>query len=197
MEIEPEKESAKKDYRILFFDIETQRSAAEVGGWKNLHLMKVAVAVVYDSLEKKFISFLEGEIEQLIEKLKSADLVIGFNLLNFDYGVLQPYTTEDLKKLKTFDILDDVRKRLGFRLSLNHLASKTLNVKKSADGLQSLQWFKEGKMDLIIEYCIKDVEITRDLFQFGIENEYLLYERRDGGVVRLPLDWKLDKLIQR
>ena len=197
MEIESEKENTKHDYRILFFDVETQRSAAEVGGWKNLHLMKVAVAVVYDSLEQKFVSFLEGEIEQLIEKLKSADLVIGFNLLNFDYGVLQPYTTEDLKKLKTFDILDDVRKRLGFRLSLNHLANKTLNVKKSADGLQSLQWFKEGKIDLIIEYCIKDVEITRDLFQFGIKNEYLLYERRDGGVVRLPLDWKLDKLIQR
>jgi DEAD/DEAH box helicase domain-containing protein len=136
-------------------------------------------------------------MEPLVEKLKSADLVVGFNLLNFDYGVLQPYTTEDLKKLKTFDILDDIKKRLGFRLSLNHLANQTLKVEKSADGLQSLQWFKEGKMDLIIDYCIKDVEITRDLFNFGIENEYLLYERRDGGAVRLPLDWKLDKLVQQ
>ena len=194
MAIEPV-ENIKRDYRILFFDIETQRSASEVGGWKNLHLMKVAVAVVYDSLDQKFISYLEEEMEQLVEKLKSADLVVGFNLLNFDYGVLQPYTIEDLKKLKTFDILDDIRKRLGFRLSLNHLANKTLKVEKSADGLQSLQWFKEGKIDLITEYCTKDVEITRDLFQFGIENEYLLYERRDGGVVRLPLDWELDKLV--
>jgi DEAD/DEAH box helicase domain-containing protein len=194
MAIEPV-ENIKRDYRILFFDIETQRSASEVGGWKNLHLMKVAVAVVYDSLDQKFISYLEEEMEQLVEKLKSADLVVGFNLLNFDYGVLQPYTIEDLKKLKTFDILDDIRKRLGFRLSLNHLANKTLKVEKSADGLQSLQWFKEGKIDLITEYCTKDVEITRDLFQFGIENEYLLYERRDGGVVRLPLDWELDQLV--
>ena len=197
MEKGPAEEKSKCDYRILFFDIETQRSAAEVGGWKNLHLMKVAVAVLYDSLEQKFISYLEGEMEPLVEKLKSADLVVGFNLLNFDYGVLQPYTTEDLKKLKTFDILDDIKKRLGFRLSLNHLANQTLKVEKSADGLQSLQWFKEGKMDLIIDYCIKDVEITRDLFNFGIENEYLLYERRDGGAVRLPLDWKLDKLVQQ
>lgn len=182
-------------YRILFFDIETQLGANEVGGWGNKHLMRVAVAVVYDSLEKKFFSYLEGETDNLVEKLKMADLVVGFNLLNFDYGVLQPYTTDDLKKLKTFDILDDVKNRLGFRLSLNHLANKTLKVEKSADGLQSLQWFKEGKIDLITEYCSKDVEITRDLFQYGLENEYLLYETRDGGLARIPLDWKLENII--
>ncbi len=182
-------------YRILFFDIETQLGANEVGGWGTKHLMRVAVAVVYDSLEKKFFSYLEGETDNLVEKLKMADLVVGFNLLNFDYGVLQPYTTDDLKKLKTFDILDDVKNRLGFRLSLNHLANKTLKVEKSADGLQSLQWFKEGKIDLITEYCSKDVEITRDLFQYGLENEYLLYETRDGGLARIPLDWKLENII--
>ena len=186
---------SERDYRIVFFDLETQRSAEEVGGWGNKHLMKVAVAVIYDSLEKKFISYMEEETNQLVEKLKSADLVVGFNLLNFDYAVLQPYTSDSLKTLKTFDILDDIKKRLGFRLSLNHLANKTLKVKKSADGLQSLQWFKEGKIDLITEYCIKDVEITRDIFQFGIENEYLLYERKYGGLVRIPLDWNLDNLL--
>lgn len=192
----PEKEEIKTDFRILSFDLETQRAASEVGGWKNLHLMKVAVAVVYDSLEKEFFSYGENEIDQLIERLKMGDLVVGFNLLGFDYGVLKPYTTEDLSKLKTFDMLDEVKKRLGFRLSLNHLASKTLNAQKTADGLQSLQWFKEGKMDLIREYCIKDVEITRDLFQFGIDNKYLLYEKRGGGTVRLPLDWEIEKLVE-
>lgn len=195
--VEPEREKVKRDYRILYFDIETQRSADEVGGWGNKHLMKVAVAVVYDSLEQKFFSYLEEETGQLIERLKMGDLIVGFNLLNFDYAVLQPYTTEDLKKLKTFDMLADVRNRLGFRLSLNHLANKTLKVEKSADGLQSLQWFKEGKIDLIIEYCIKDVEITRDLFLFGIKNEYLLYERKNGGLVRIPLNWHLDKLVEK
>lgn len=197
MTIEPEEEKVKRDYRILYFDIETQRSADEVGGWGNKHLMKVSVAVVFDSLEQKFFSYLESEIDQLIERLKMADLIVGFNLLNFDYAVLQPYTTDDLKKFKTFDMLADVRNRLGFRLSLNHLANKTLQVKKSADGLQSLQWFKEGKIDLITEYCIKDVEITRDLFQFGIKNEYLLYERKDSGLARIPLDWHLDKLVKK
>lgn len=194
---EPEEEKVKQNYRIAFFDLETQRSADEVGGWKNKHLMKIAVGVVYDSMEQKYFSYLENQTEKLIEKLKMADLVVGFNVVSFDYAVLQPYATDDLKKLNTFDMLDDIKNRLGFRLSLNHLAEKTLKEKKSADGLQSLQWFKEGKMDLITEYCIKDVEITKKIFYFGINHKYLLYERRLGGVVRIPLDWESEKLIKK
>ena len=192
---EVEENNRNLDYRILFFDLETQRSADDVGGWRNKRLMRIAVATVYDSIDQKFTSFLEGETDQLMEKLKAADLIVGFNLLNFDYAVLQPYTTDDLVNLKTFDILDDIKNRLGFRLSLNHLAEKTLGEKKSADGLQSLQWFRDGKIDLVTEYCVKDVEITKNLFQFGISNRYLLYERRGGGIVRIPLDWELDNLV--
>ena len=177
--------------------METQRSAEEVGGWRNKRLMKIAVASVYDSIDQKFISFLEEETNQLVEKLKTGDLIVGFNLLNFDYAVLQPYTTHDLKNLKTFDILEDIKTRLGFRLSLNHLAEKTLGQKKSADGLQSLQWFKAGKMDLVTKYCVKDVEITKNIFLFGMKNRYLLYERREGGVVRIVLDWELDNLVKK
>jgi len=185
------------DYRILFFDLETQRSADDVGGWRNKRLMRIAVATVYDSIDQKFTSFLEGETDQLMRKFKVADLIVGFNLLNFDYAVLQPYTKDDLKNLKTFDILDDIKNRLGFRLSLNHLAEKTLGEKKSADGFQSLQWFRDGRIDLVTEYCVKDVEITKNLFQFGINNRYLLYERREGGVVRILLDWELDNLVNK
>ncbi|MBI1987344.1 MAG: ribonuclease H-like domain-containing protein, partial [Nitrospinae bacterium] len=183
--------------RLLYFDLETQKSAEEVGGWENRHLMRLACAVVYDDLEKRFHIFLEEEIPRLVEILAGADLVVGFNLIRFDYGVLRGYTPFDFSQVRTFDILVDVRRRLGFRLSLDHLAGRTLNVRKTADGLQSLRWFKEGKLDKIIEYCRKDVEITRDLFLFGLKNHYLVFERREGGVVRLPVDWDLEILLSK
>ncbi len=182
-------------HRVLFLDIETQRSAEEVGGWQNKHLMRVAVAVVYDSREEAFSVFEEDRVHDLIEKLKTADLVVGFNILDFDYTVLKGYSSFRLAELPTFDILQAVFGQLGYRLSLGHLAHKTLNQAKTADGLQSLQWFKEGKIEEVIAYCKKDVEITKDLFLFGLANGYLLFETKAGQLVRLPVDWKLAKFM--
>jgi DEAD/DEAH box helicase domain-containing protein len=184
-------------HRILFLDVETQRSAEEVGGWQNKHLMRVATVVVYDSKEDAYAVFGEERIQELIEKLKGADLIVGFNIADFDYSVLKGYSSFRFATLPTFDILQEVSKRLGYRLSLNHLAHKTLNMEKSADGLQSLQWFKEGRMEEVIAYCKKDVEITKDLFLYGLANGYLLFETKTGQLVRLPVAWKLSDLLTR
>ncbi len=183
--------------RILFLDLETQRSAEEVGGWQNKHLMRLAVAVVYDSREDSFDIFKEDRVHDLIAKLKTADLVVGFNIADFDYHVLKGYSPFRFSELKTFDILQEISRQLGYRLSLNHLADKTLNMEKSADGLQSLQWFKEGKIEEVIAYCQKDVEITRDLFLFGLANGHLLFETKSGQLVRLPVDWNLSRIIKK
>ena len=183
-------------HRVLFLDIETQRSAEEVGGWHNKHLMRVAAAVAYDSLEDSYQVFREEGVHELIEKLKSGDLIVGFNIADFDYQVLKAYTSFRFQSLKTFDILQEVSRQLGYRLSLGHLAHKTLHTEKSADGLQSLQWFKEGRIDEVIAYCKKDVEITRDLFLFGLANGYLLFETKAGQRVRLPVDWKLERILK-
>ena len=181
---------------MLFLDVETQRSAEEVGGWHNKHLMRVAAAVAYDSREDTYQVFQEEAVHELIEKLKSADLVVGFNIVDFDYQVLKAYTSFRFQQLKTFDLLQEVSRQLGYRLSLGHLAHKTLHTEKSADGLQSLQWFKEGRIDEVIAYCKKDVEITRDLFLFGLANGYLLFETKAGQRVRLPVDWKLERILK-
>ena len=203
---EPEKDKldseivpkGSNEYRILYFDLETQKSADDVGGWDKVHKMKLAVGVVWDSLEQKFFSYIDSEASQLVEKLKAADLVVGFNVAKFDYGVLQPYATKmdfDLEEITTFDMLIDINKKLGHRLSLNHLAENTLNAKKSADGLVSLQWYKEGKIDKIIEYCKQDVEITRDLFLYGESHGYVKYSTRSGVAKDLKVDWERASLI--
>jgi len=188
----------KTDKRIQYFDLETQKSADDVGGWGNIHKMGLAVGVVWDSVDQDYFVYEEKDAKNLIEKLRTADLVVGFNVIGFDYEVLQPYCKKynldfDLEKdIKgTCDMLVDVKKLLNFRLSLNHLAEHTLNAKKSADGLISLQWYKEGKIDKIIHYCKQDVKITRDLYLHVEEHGYIKFKSRSGKLVQRELVWKI------
>jgi len=185
-----------KEPRVLFFDLETQKTAEEVGGWANKHLMRLSIGVLYDAREGRFLTFGEDRVQELIRTLREADLVVGFNVRRFDYRVLSAYTAEDLERIPTFDLLEDIQRRLGFRLSLDHLTARTLGEHKLADGLQAVAWFKEGRMRELEEYCRKDVELTRRLFEYGLEKGFLLYETRDGKVVRLPVDWDLDRILR-
>ena len=185
----------KTEARIQYFDLETQKSADDVGGWGNIHKMRLAVGVIWDSIEQDYFVYEEKDAKILVEKLQKADLVIGFNIIGFDYTVLQPYSDFDLQEINTFDMLVDVKKLLNFRLSLNHLAQHTLNAKKSADALMSLQWYKEGKIDKIIHYCKQDVEITRDLFLYGEEHGYVNYQSRSGNPLQLEVNWKATNFV--
>ncbi len=190
-------ESSRREPAIGFFDIETQRLADEVGGWGNIHLMRLAVAVLYDLCTNSFEIFTEDKVEGLIERLQDFDLVVGFNIKRFDYRVLGAYTPIDFKAVPTFDILVDIHQRLGFRLSLSHLAEQTLGRSKTADGIQAVRWFREGNLDAVISYCKDDVVITKELFEFGLNQGHLLYQTREGPVVRLPVDWNLSTILQQ
>lgn len=171
------------------FDIETQRSAAEVGGWHRADRMGLSCAVLYDSKKNTFFEFLEDQVPLLLEHLRRLDLVVGFNIKRFDYHVLSGYTDFNFQKLPTLDILEEIKNRLGYRLSLNHLAKITLGVEKSADGLQALEWWKQGRLRDLVDYCRKDVSITKDLFLYGKKMGYLLFKNKAGKNVRIPLDW--------
>lgn len=177
------------------FDVETQLSAKEVGGWHRADRMRISVAVLYISAEDRFLSFEEDRIDQLIEQLFRLDLVIGFNNKRFDNKVLSAYTNRNLSALPSLDILEEITNQLGYRLSLDRLAEHTLRIKKSGDGLLALQWFKQGKIREITEYCTKDVQITRNLFLHGFEKKHLLFQNKAGKVVRLPVHF--DKAVTR
>jgi DEAD/DEAH box helicase domain-containing protein len=174
----------------LFFDLETQKSAEEVGGWQNLAAMKLALAVTFNDLTGRFKTYFEKDVNELFLDLLTADRVVGYNIDRFDLPVLAGYTDRDLTRVRTLDMLADIYRKLGFRVKLTDVAQATLGVGKSADGLQSLQWWKEGKTDLIEQYCRRDVEVTRDVFLFGRNNGYILYPDREGRSLRLPVDWK-------
>jgi DEAD/DEAH box helicase domain-containing protein len=177
--------------RTVLFDVETLRSAAEVGGFGNCHRMGVAIAVACFLEEGSFAAYGERQVHELATALRQATLVVGFNVKRFDFGVLAGYTGEDYcRTLPTLDLLEDVHQRLGFRVGMGRLALDTLGLGKSADGLQSLEWVKQGRMDLVEEYCRHDVEILRDLYLHGRREGCLFYhdQRRDVRL-RLAVDW--------
>ncbi|MDL2286520.1 DEAD/DEAH box helicase [Desulfococcaceae bacterium OttesenSCG-928-F15] len=175
--------------RFLVLDLETRKSAEEVGGWHRADLMEVSCVVVYDSEIDDTITFLAEDMDELFALLSEADLVVGFNIIRFDYQVLRGYRNFDFSRIPTLDLLLRVQERLGYRLSLDHLGKETLNAQKSADGLQALRWWKQGKLKEIIDYCRQDVMLTRDLYLFGRDNGYLLFKNKAGSQVRLPVDF--------
>ena len=185
-----------ESYRVAVLDIETQLSAEEVGGWHKCHLMRLSVAVVADLAEQRYEAFFEDQAAELCRRLQEVDLVVGFNLKRFDYRVLQEYTDIDLKTIPTLDILEDINILLGHKLSLNHLAEKTLQAAKSGDGLMALQLFKEGRLEELTDYCRRDVELTAKLFEFGIHRGHLIYKHRQGALVQVPVEWNAEKLFK-
>ena len=175
--------------RVVIVDVETQRSAEEVGGWSRIRDMGLALAVVLDVATHQYTTYLERDVERLVLELVMADLVVGYNTERFDFAVLSGYGDWNFERIRSFDMLRHIKTRLGFRLKLGDLAAANLGAGKSADGLQSLAWFKEGRLDLIEEYCRRDVEVTARLFFLGRERGYLLYQDHAGRSVRLPVTW--------
>ena len=174
-------------YGVL--DIETRMSADEVGGWGRADRMGISCAVVFDSLENEYLTYFQEDVTALMDRLAAFDVVVGFNVKRFDYAVIGGLIDYPFHTLPTLDILEDIHARLGYRLSLDHIAHATLGRSKSADGLAALRWWKEGKMDQIVSYCKEDVVITKDVYLYGLANRYLLFRNKSGAAVRLPVNW--------
>jgi DEAD/DEAH box helicase domain-containing protein len=177
------------DGRAVVFDLETQRSAEEVGGWGQAARMGIALAVVYDLARAAYRTYYEADVDRLLLDLALADRVIGFNIDRFDLAVLSGYTDRDLGRIRTLDLLGEIHRVVGFRVSLNHLAEVNLGESKAGDGLQSLRWWKEGRIDLIEQYCRKDVDVTKRLWELGTSQGFVLHRDRVGRTLRIPTAW--------
>ena len=176
----PEKEK-------IVLDLETKKSLSEVRD-KDYSQLGVSVAVIYSYLEQGFHYFLEEKIKDIQPYLQRAELVIGFNITNFDFLVLEPYLDFDLTKLKILDIFTEVRNSLGFRLGLESLAQATLGTGKTGSGLDALKYFRQGEIKKLIAYCRNDVRVTCQLYEYGLKHNQLLF-RRGAALETIPISW--------
>lgn len=185
----------------IVFDLETQRAFHEISARTNFAELGVSVVGVYSYRTDSYRAFTMNELRECEALFMSARRVIGFNIKHFDYPVLQPHmNTVVLRNLATLDMMEELAKTLGFRPKLNDLAKATLGVSKSGHGLEATRWYKEGNIQKVKEYCLDDVRITKDLYEFGALNGHLKIEK---GIARItqqfPVSWKKqeeEKVVQ-
>ena len=174
---------------VVYFDLETQKSAQEVGGWNHIDRMGMSVGVTYSTARGGYAIYGEPQVDDLITELQRADLVVGFNHIGFDYQVLHGYTPLDLRQIPSLDLLIEIQNTLNHRLKLDSIAHATFGVEKIADGLQALDWFKEGRLADIAEYCCFDVKITKLVHEYGVAHKKLFYTNKFGDKLSVDVDW--------
>ncbi|MBI3087819.1 MAG: WYL domain-containing protein [Candidatus Omnitrophica bacterium] len=173
----------------IVLDLETQREFSEVEGRK-MELLGVSLVGIYRYGTDRYEAYLESELKQLEPLLQQAELVIGFNIRRFDLPVLSPYLSFPIADIPVLDIIEDVVKHLGHRVSLESLAQATLGRGKSGSGLDALKWFKEGRFDLIKQYCLDDVKLTKELYDYGRANGRLFATSRfSDEKLQIPVFW--------
>ncbi len=183
---------------IVGFDLETRRSAAQVGGWHEAGKMGVSVAVTFSTRDNAYHIYTEEQAGELIEELRGADLVVGYNHIGFDYEVLQPFAFWSIADgTRNLDLCADLKARTGSRLKLDTVAKATLGGRsKTAEGTDALKWWAEyertkdpQKLLDIARYCCFDVKVTMAVYRYGVEHGYVLYEDKQGRVVKVEVDW--------
>ncbi|MFH1712029.1 MAG: ribonuclease H-like domain-containing protein [Patescibacteria group bacterium] len=172
----------------VVLDIETQNTFNEVGGY-NPEKLRVSVVVAYFYETDTYEHYLEDELPQLFNKLEQGGRIIGYNSIGFDIPVLNHYYAGDLMQVPQLDMLAKINASLGYRIKLDSVAAATIGTSKSAHGLLAVKWWKEGKVQEVIDYCKQDVKVTKEVYEFGKENGYILFDDRMGERRKVDIDF--------
>lgn len=170
----------------VVFDVETKHTFREFSEHKKLG---VSLATAYDYATDTGYSFLEHELGDMFRLFENASCVIGYNIIGFDLPVLQAYYPGDIMQFQAFDILDDIRENLGRRLALNDVVAATLGKKKSGNGLQAIEYYRDGRIEELRQYCLDDTMLTKQLFDYGVQNSQIFY-MSERGKTPIRVRWK-------
>ncbi len=165
--------------RKIVFDIETKNIFQDVGS-RNPEDLDISVVGLYDFETNKYHTFLQEEFEAMWEIFKKTDLMITFNGEYFDIPLLNKYYRKaglgDLKQIRSLDIFKEIKQTSGRWLKLDKIAMGTFGINKSGDGFDAVKWWNEGKVEEIKKYCLDDVKITKDVYEFAMKNKKLIFK---------------------
>lgn len=179
--------------REVVLDIETQNTFQDVGAY-NPSLLSISLVGCYFYETDTFESFLEDDLPKLWPRLERADRVIGYNLFGFDYPCMQSYYTGDFRRIPTVDLMVEIEKRIGFRVKLDDVAHATLGMGKSGHGLQAVEFWKKGEIDKLRDYCLQDVRVTRDVYDYALQQQHVFYNDRVGQKQQVPMPIQLPQV---
>jgi len=184
-----------KDKDIIVFDIETQNTFQETGKSRAEAFKKLRVSIVgvYEYLTDSYKVYEEKELMELDKRFQKADLLLGFNSAGFDLPVLSNYFFTPIDRFPHLDLMTEIEKSRGHRASLDSVAKPTLKAKKSGSGLDAIMYWKEGRMDELKKYCLEDVRITKEVFEYGCrEGKILFTSTWDFKTYEIAVNWKKD-----
>jgi len=161
--------------RAITFDIESV-SDSNVRGRLDVAEQELTVVAIHDSDTGEYSSYFKEELHKLWPILEHTDMLIGFNSDTFDIPLLNRYYPGDLTHIRSLDLMSEVQKVLGRRIRLQALAEATLGKGKTGDGLKAGEWWKAGEKEKVREYCVEDVRLTRELYDYAIKNGVLKFK---------------------
>lgn len=180
----------------LFLDVETIKTFDEVGGYFPEKLGVSFCGLIEregfpedDNVKETRYELFEADFDKLPNILERVDLIVGFNVIGFDLPALTPYYKGDIKKLPVLDLLDVIKAEAGHRISLDAVAKETLGTQKIGHGLDAIKYYRDKEFDKLAKYCMKDVEITRDLYDHGRRNHKVKFLNKWNNLVELPVNF--------
>jgi DEAD/DEAH box helicase domain-containing protein len=192
----PSPEPSEPTLRTIYLALSTQKSAEDIGGWQHKHLLGLGVAVTYDTGDQRYRVYTDETVDALLDSLRVADLIVGFNTRDFDYQVLQPYTDIPFTTLPTFALLDEIQRALGFRFSLRHVVRETLGIEQPDESIRALHWYQEGDRERVAQQCRRNIELVRALVHHVTETGTLAYRDQAGARQLLHVHWALAEYAQ-
>ncbi len=179
----------------LVFDIETQNFFTDPGvGWDNFAALRISVVGVYSYLYDKYFVFEEHEMEKLADLFHEAGRIVGFSMNRYDVPVLNNYfqrlgaSAPNLWEKDRVDLLEEIEMAMKGRVSLSRLAEANLGVKKDRHGSEAIALYRDGKLEELKAYCLKDVELTKDLYDLYRKQSYFMVpDKKTGEMVKLEL----------
>lgn len=176
--------------RKITFDIETQNFFEQVGSNDPVDL-DISLVCIHDSKTDEYDTFMYDDLDRLWPILEKADMLIGYNSDHFDIPLLNKYYPGDLTQIKSLDILKEIKDSTGRRFKLDSVAEATLGINKSGHGLDAVKWWNSGEIDKIKKYCLDDVRITKEVYDYARKNNQLKYKDRiTHKVLDIALDTK-------
>ena len=172
----------------IVFDIETKETFDEVGEYNPLKL-SISLLGAYSFDRQEYRGFLEDELVEFWKWLENAELVVGFNSDHFDIPIVGKYWPQ-VKDIHSLDIMKEIAARTGHRVKLDSVAEATLGEKKTGHGLEAIKMFREGRIDDLKKYCLDDVRITKDIYEFGKQEGKVLITDFRLGVKEVEINFK-------
>jgi len=186
----------------VVFDIETQNFFTDKNvGWDNFEALRISVVALYSYKKDKYYVFEEKELENALDFFEKSKTLVGFSINRYDVPVLniyfqkiKPNSDLNLWLKERIDLLEEIESLCGQRISLSKLAEVNLGEKKERRGSEAVDLFWGGEIEELKKYCLKDVELTKKIYDLYLNNRKLIFPDKKTGK-NLVLDFKNKNIL--